>query len=111
MEREKVLDILREEGGMNDEVLNTVFVIGQKIFIRAITFHQVGRLTGIYRCGSTIFLKLEEAAWVASSGRFSDAIDKGTLDEVEPVKTPIFVNVQSIVDFYQWDHPLPREQK
>jgi hypothetical protein len=38
------------------------------------------------------------------------AIKKGTLNEVEPVGT-VFVNVQTVVDFFPWKHDLPKDQK
>ena len=54
---------------------------------------------------------LEDAAWIADSGRYSDALAEGTLDEVEPYPNSVGVSRASIVDFAVWEHPLPREQK
>ena len=62
----------------------------------------------VKRMGS--FIQLEDAAWIADSGRFSQAILNGELDEVEPVGT-MWVNLSSIVDFFPWKHKLPTEQK
>ncbi len=55
------------------------------------------------------FIQLEDAAWIADSGIFMSAIKNGTLDEVEPVDT-CWVNLNSVVDMFPWNHALPREQ-
>uniref|UniRef100_A0A6M3M1P2 Uncharacterized protein n=4 Tax=viral metagenome TaxID=1070528 RepID=A0A6M3M1P2_9ZZZZ len=81
-------------------------LIGKAYFFRTVTFHSVGRVVKVI--GQ--FLELEEASWVADSGRFMQAIQNGQLNEVEPVGTA-FVNIQSIVDFFPWKHALPKEQK
>ena len=81
-------------------------LVGQKLFIRTVTYHMTGRV--VKRMGA--FIQLEEASWIADSGRFSDAIKNGELDEVEPVGTA-WVNLSSVVDFFPWKHELPTEQK
>jgi hypothetical protein len=81
-------------------------LVGQKLFIRTVTYHMVGKVTK--RMGS--FIQLEDASWIADSGRFSNAIKEGTLDEVEPVGIA-WVNLGSVVDFFPWRHKLPTEQK
>jgi len=55
------------------------------------------------------FIVLEDAAWVADTGRFSTAIESGTLSEVEAVTVDVVVNSDSIVDAYVWKHELPKE--
>ena len=81
-------------------------LVGKKLFIRTVTYHAVGKVEKII--GN--FLELSGASWVADSGRFSNAIKNGTLEEVEPIGT-YFVNAQTIVDFIPWVHDLPTEQK
>lgn len=80
--------------------------IGHAWYIRTVTYHLVGRCTK--RIGS--FLLLEEASWVADSGRFMQAIKEGKLNEVEPVG-PALVNLDSVTDAFPWVHKLPTEQK
>jgi len=80
-------------------------LVGQKLFIRTVTYHMTGKVTK--RMGA--FIQLEDAAWIADSGRFSDAIKKGDLSEVEPVGTA-WVNLSSVVDFFPWKHDLPKKQ-
>jgi hypothetical protein len=81
-------------------------LVGQKLYIRTVTYHCTGKV--VKRMGA--FIQLEDGAWIADSGRFSQAIKDGTLDEVEPVGT-MWVNLSSVVDFFPWRHKLPTEQK
>lgn len=81
-------------------------LVGQKLFIRTVTYHMTGKV--VKRMGA--FIQLEDAAWIADSGRFSDALKTGKLNEVEPVGT-MWVNLNSVVDFFPWKHKLPLEQK
>ena len=81
-------------------------LIGKKLFIRTVTYHTVGKVEKII--GN--ILCLSGASWVADSGRFMNAIKDGTLSEVEPVGEA-FVSLNAIVDFFQWKHELPKEQK
>ena len=81
-------------------------LVGQKLFIRTVTYHMTGEVTK--RMGA--FIQLKNAAWIADSGRFSDALKNGSLNEVEPVGT-MWVNLSSIVDFFPWKHKLPQDQK
>jgi len=81
-------------------------LIGHAWLIRTVTYFLVGRITK--RVGP--FFLLEEASWVADTGRFTDAIKKGTLSEVEPVG-PALVSISSIVDMFPWAHKLPTDQK
>lgn len=80
--------------------------IGKSYFFRTVTFHLVGR--AVAQRGS--FVELADASWVADSGRFMQAIQKGELQEVEPVGEA-HVNLDTVTDFYPWRHPLPTKQK
>jgi len=84
-----------------------VFQKGETLFIRTVTYHLTGRVVG----QKGTFLELEEAAWIADSGRFSTALQTGNLEEVEPVDGKVRVNVLSITDVFDWRHALPRVQK
>lgn len=75
-------------------------------FIRTVTYHLVGRIVG----QSNGFLILEDASWVADSGRFMNALRSGSLREVEPVGAAV-VNISTIVDAFPWTHVLPTDQK
>jgi hypothetical protein len=82
-------------------------LVGAAWFFRTVTFHLVGRVKKTLPGG---FLLLEDASWVADSGRFSQAIKNGALSEVEPVGMAI-LNTASITDAFPWRHKLPTEQK
>jgi len=81
-------------------------LVGKKFFFRTVTFHMTGQVTGIV--GS--IAKLKDAAWIADTGRFSQFIKDGKLNEVEPVGEA-YINLQTVVDFFPWKHKLPKEQK
>lgn len=82
------------------------FLIGSCYLIRTVTCYSTGRIKAIV--GQ--FLVLEDAAWVADTGSFRDAIMKGIVSEVEPVED-MYVNINSIVDAFPWKHELLRTQK
>lgn len=83
------------------------FVIGKAYFIRTVTYFATGRVKEIV--GQ--FLVLEDAAWIADTGRFSDALAKGVMEEVEPIGGDMFINTNSITDAFPWSHKLPLEKK
>ncbi len=79
---------------------------GKKFYFRTVTYHQVGEV--VKQIGSLVQLK--NASWVADSGRFMQAIKNGELSEVEPVGD-MFINIESLIDMFPWNHELPKEQK
>lgn len=80
-------------------------MVGEKYFFRTVTYHMTGRVKKVI--GS--ILELENAAWIADSGRFMNAIKEGKLNEVEPVGRA-YINISTVVDFFPWKHPLPEKQ-
>ena len=87
--------------------LEVPFKVGANYFIRTVTYFATGKVKAIV--GQ--FIVLEEAAWIADTGRFMQAIMEGKLNEVEPVSVDMFINLNSITDAFVWKHKLPREQK
>lgn len=83
------------------------FTVGEKVFIRTVTHYLTGQIKRVV--GK--FLVLKDAAWIADSGRFMQAIEEGKLSEVEPFTSDVRVNTDTIVDCYQWLFELPRSQK
>ena len=81
-------------------------LVGKAFFFRTVTYHLTGRVKSV--CGS--ILELEDAAWIADSGRFMNAIKEGKLNEVEPVGIA-YVNFTTICDAFPWVHTLPKNQK
>lgn len=82
-----------------------MFKVGDKLFLRTVTYHLVGRIDAI----DGEWVKLADASWVADSGRLTQAIKNGTLAEVEPVGIA-FVNLQTVTDAFPWRHELPDKQ-
>ena len=82
-------------------------LIGKSFFFRTVTYHLIGKVKNIL---NGTFLQLENASWVADSGRFTQAIKDGTLSEVEPVGEA-YINMETVSDFFPWKHALPTEQK
>jgi len=105
---EETYELIKDQLGQEEiiEVDSLDDFIGKKLFIRTVSYHMVGEVTK--RIGN--FFQLKGASWVADSGRFTNAIKEGTLDEVEPVGVA-FLNTTSIVDMFEWKHKLPRKQK
>lgn len=80
---------------------------GKNYLIRTVTHYYSGRLIAIF----SKELVLEDAAWIADTGRFGTAIKSGILNEVEPMQGPVVIGRGAIIDASIWAHPLPKEQK
>ncbi len=69
--------------------------IGKKYFIRTVTMHLTGELVHVSRQE----LVIKDAAWIADSGRFNEAIkDITKCKEVEPFVSNVIVGRGSIID-------------
>ena len=102
---EKIKDQL---AGDETPINNLDELQGKKFFFRTVTYHLIGKVEKRVE-GTNIFV-LSTASWVADSGRFMNALKKGTLAEVEPIGIA-YINVDTVTDFFPWNHPLPTEQK
>jgi len=56
------------------------------------------------------YFKLDKAAWIADTGRFTEAMAKAEFSEVEPYNQPVFVMKAAIVDVCEIG-ALPTTQK
>lgn len=90
---------LKEINSFND-------MVGEKYFFRTVTYHLTGKVKKVI--GN--ILELQDAAWIADSGRFMQCIKDGKVSEVEPVGKA-YINMQAVTDFFPWKHKLPTEQK
>lgn len=71
------------------------FEIGAIYLIRTVTMIDTGRVVA----ASNRWIVLEDAAWIADTGRFSDAVAKAEFNEVEPYPDGrVIVSAGSIVD-------------
>lgn len=80
---------------------NKIFEPKQKVFIRTVTYHSVGEIASV----DDRFVELRKASWVASSGRFSECIATGSIDEKEYVGD-MLISLDAIVDVFPWNHDL-----
>lgn len=98
---------IKEQLGENSykEIQNLSDMVGEKFFFRTVTYHLTGRVKKVIGR----ILELENAAWIADSGRFMQAIKNGELKEVEPVGRA-YINLDSVTDFFPWKHQLPEKQ-
>ena len=82
--------------GSISETLDTgPWEIGKKYFIRTVTMNLTGELISV----SPQELVLKDAAWIADSGRFNEALkDISKCDEVEPFINPAIIGRGSIID-------------
>lgn len=79
--------------------------IGKLYLIRTVTNFLLGKLVQV----TDQELVLEDCAWVASTGRFAEALKSGKLDEVEPYPDgQIIVGRGALVDACLWAHPSQR---
>ena len=79
---------------------------GNTVFIRTVTLYY----TGVIQRATKEEIVLSDAAWIASTGRWSNALTTGKLDEVEPYPndTLVSVNRGAVIDVCDWTHPAPR---
>ena len=83
------------------------YQIGKNYFIRTVTMFYTGKLIKV----TAKEMVLSDAAWIADTGRFMDAIKTGKLNEIEPFQDDVVIGRGSLIDATIWLHPLPREQK
>lgn len=108
MKNEQLIECLLKSMFTDKEnTKDSPFKIGDKWFIRTVTHYLTGRITKVYEN----FIELEDAAWIADTGRFNESIKTGIFSEVEPVFVPVLLNTTSIIDCYKWEHAFPREVK
>jgi len=83
--------------------------VGKNVFIRTITHYHVGRIAHLSKLG----ILLENASWIADSGRWHDVLKGGFPEkaEIEPFPDPVFVSLGAVVDVTVWKHPLPNKQQ
>jgi hypothetical protein len=84
------------------------YPVGECVFVRLVTYHYTGRLVEV-TAGELV---LEDAAWVADSGRFGVALESGNLVEWEPYPAGrVVLGRGAVVDVSLWRHPLPRSHQ
>jgi len=81
---------------------------GEQYLIRTVTHYYTGRLVEVHEKE----LVLEDAAWIADTGRYMDALETGKLNEVEPIKnSKCIIGRGAVIDCVVWTKTLPGDQK
>lgn len=83
--------------------LKLPLTVDNAVLIRTITLYHVGRIVKI----ADGFVTLADAAWVADTGRFSEALTTGVVSEAEPFPEPVSVAIGAIVDVTHWNGVIP----
>lgn len=87
---------------------NSAWKIGANYLIRTVTMIDTGRLVGVTQQE----LILEDAAWIADTGRFSDAVKSANFNEVEPFPDGrVIIGRGSVIDAIELSGILPRSKK
>ena len=90
-----------------------IYPIGKNILIRTVTHIQVGKLISVHPQE----LVLENASWIADTGRFQSCLEKG-IDNIEsseielfPKDKQVLVGRGAIIDSCEYPNALPTKQK
>lgn len=81
--------------------------VGKAYLFRTVTHIEVGRVISVH--GN--FVTLEDASWIADTGRYHDCLKKGVFNEVEPYPDTTTVNTAALINYAPWSHDLPKDQK
>lgn len=83
--------------------------IGEAYLFRTVTHYYTGRVESV----TDTDVRLSSAAWIADTGRYSEALTKGTLRELEPYPGDgaVILNRSAFVEMAPWTHDLPRVAK
>lgn len=83
------------------------YEIGMPYLIRTVTMIDIGRVVDV----TAQEIVLEDAAWVADTGRFADALKSCNFNEVEPFPDGrVIINRASVIDAVRIDK-INRSQK
>lgn len=87
---------------------NGVWELGKNYVLRTVTMIDVGKLVKV----TEQELVLEDACWVADTGRWHKFLADGDYSESEPFpKGKVIVGRGSIIDAVLWNHNLIKEVK
>ena len=86
---------------------NSAWEIGANYLIRTVTMIDTGRLVAV----TAQELVIEDAAWIADTGRFADAVEKAEFGEVEPFPAGrVIIGRGAVIDAVKI-RALPRSQR
>lgn len=93
----------------NSSVADGPYRVGAGYLVRTVTHYYTGRLVAVY----PLELVFDRAAWIADTGRWTQAVATGSLNEVEPYPPEklVVVGRGALVDAVEVDWELPKAQK
>ena len=106
-----------KSGMRQPESQDDVFAEGKNVYVRAVTFHQIGKIKQVHADSYDLpyEIELEKAAWIADSGvRMEDFMSNGCnvrdgsgRTEFETYPRGLSVMTSAIVDIALWPHEVP----
>lgn len=103
----EALQIAALFGQQQQSAIHQPFQIGKHYLIRTVTMIDTGRVVEV----GPQEIVLEDAAWIADTGRFADALQKSEWGEVEPFPDGrVIVGRSAIIDAVEIQ-PFKRRQK
>lgn len=103
----KLGDIKALVAAFGNKTDNSAWEIGKVYLIRTVTMIDTGRLVAV----TEHELVIEDAAWIADTGRFAQAVEKAEFGEVEPFPSGrVIIGRGSVIDAVQI-MTAPRSQK
>jgi dTDP-D-glucose 4,6-dehydratase len=94
--------------GGQSQPQSSAYKVGEKRMFRTVTHIITGEIVSIHSDGVIV----RDAAWIADTGRYADAVAKSTFSEVEPYPdgAEVVVNLSAMIDSCIISD-LPRVQK
>ena len=85
-----------------------VWEVGKSYVIRTVTMIDVGKLIKV----TDQELVLDNACWIAETGRWAGFLENGNINEAEPFPSgDVIIGRGAIIDACEWKHSLDIKQK
>lgn len=107
--KDSIKNIQKEQIIEVEKVKGTPYLLEQNYLIRTVTMIYTGKLKEVYDKE----LVITSAAWIPDTGRWQQAVEKGSFSEVElyPETARIIINRDVILDCSPIIFELPKNQK
>jgi hypothetical protein len=81
------------------------FKKGTRYLFRTVTHYHIGRVVD----SDDQFVWLDDAFWIADTGRLSECLETGKVSEFERIsdECATMVNIQALCDAFVWPHGTP----
>jgi len=92
-----------------EEKVNPVYPyeIGKNYMFLTVTRYYTGTLVDV----TPTELVISNAAWVAHTDRYSNALNTGVLRSVEPIPGQVILGRGGMIEISEWTHTLPKDVK